>query len=527
MDRSAKGTARPTPESRRRHGWEIVVGSGALWAWGFLCYLSPALIPNPSPGASVGLEFGFFASQATVTALGVLLAVMARRCTFALGPGVFLGAAALMALATVAIPAALLRGLTPLVVAFGVLSGVTGTLCGAAWGARYTLISRNAPGVIVLSFLFAYLLYLGVVALVPRFLAPVVVAALPVVSMALRTEDAARRHGLSAEVFPRPSRQGDEGASAVPGEVLAGSWEMRLLPWRAVGAVILASFIGNFIASSIMGLSYRGADSLFAGGVVVCALISAMALLPLTTLRGSRAVSALYRTTVTCTVAGLLFMLALGSPGMAMGGALVQGCAMFLQVLVYALVTESTRREGLAPLLSFSMGQAVISAVVLAGNVFGKQFYLLGQDAALPFNIACAVGVLVLFLLMVGRAAPAERSEEGTANALGHVAREDALALSAADGSGVPEGPAQGGDGSGEAVPSEASANLDAFAAAWSLTPRETEVLGYLVRGRSLPYIADILFVTTGTVKTHVKHIYRKCSVGTRQELLDLFEGGS
>ncbi len=76
-------------------------------------------------------------------------------------------------------------------------------------------------------------------------------------------------------------------------------------------------------------------------------------------------------------------------------------------------------------------------------------------------------------------------------------------------------------------MPSEASANLDAFAATWSLTLRETEVLGYLVRGRSLPYIADTLFVTTGTVKTHVEHIYRKCSVDTRQELLDLFEGES
>ena len=88
-------------------------------------------------------------------------------------------------------------------------------------------------------------------------------------------------------------------------------------------------------------------------------------------------------------------------------------------------------------------------------------------------------------------------------------------------------GPEHAGHRAREAVPSEASANLDAFAATWSLTLRETEVLGYLIRGRSLPYIADTLFVTTGTVKTHVEHIYRKCSVDTRQELLDLFEGES
>ena len=46
------------------------------------------------------------------------------------------------------------------------------------------------------------------------------------------------------------------------------------------------------------------------------------------------------------------------------------------------------------------------------------------------------------------------------------------------------------------------------FARAVGLTARETEILSLLVRGRTLPYIANELFVTTGTVKTHVRHIY-------------------
>ena len=44
------------------------------------------------------------------------------------------------------------------------------------------------------------------------------------------------------------------------------------------------------------------------------------------------------------------------------------------------------------------------------------------------------------------------------------------------------------------------------------------------MRGRTLPYIANELFVTTGTVKTHVRHIYEKLGINTRQELLDLLE---
>ena len=62
------------------------------------------------------------------------------------------------------------------------------------------------------------------------------------------------------------------------------------------------------------------------------------------------------------------------------------------------------------------------------------------------------------------------------------------------------------------------------FAESFGLTRREGKVFSYLSKGRSLPYIADELFVTTGTVKTHTTHIYRKLGVNSRQELLDLFE---
>ena len=63
-----------------------------------------------------------------------------------------------------------------------------------------------------------------------------------------------------------------------------------------------------------------------------------------------------------------------------------------------------------------------------------------------------------------------------------------------------------------------------AFTRAVGLTSRETEILALLVRGRTLPYIANELFVTTGTVKTHVRHIYEKALVNNRQELLDKVE---
>ena len=56
------------------------------------------------------------------------------------------------------------------------------------------------------------------------------------------------------------------------------------------------------------------------------------------------------------------------------------------------------------------------------------------------------------------------------------------------------------------------------------LSARETEVLEFLAKGRSLQSIADALGVAYSTVKTHTDHIYAKTDVHSRQELIELLE---
>lgn len=56
----------------------------------------------------------------------------------------------------------------------------------------------------------------------------------------------------------------------------------------------------------------------------------------------------------------------------------------------------------------------------------------------------------------------------------------------------------------------------------YSLTDRETEILRYLMMGRSRPRIASMLNNSENTVNSHVQHIYRKANVRTFQEMIDL-----
>lgn len=63
------------------------------------------------------------------------------------------------------------------------------------------------------------------------------------------------------------------------------------------------------------------------------------------------------------------------------------------------------------------------------------------------------------------------------------------------------------------------------LAEAYRLSPREAEVLKLLSNGRSLPYIEEELVISHSTARTHVKHIYDKLGVNSRQQLHDLVQG--
>lgn len=537
----------------RRVGWgRAVFGSACLWAWGFLAYLSPVLIPAERPVGGVGIEVGFFVSQGAVVVAAVAIVLALRKRSVAVGRGVLLVCASLLALASALLPLTVAIDAPWPLVGCGAICGVAGTLLGCAWGARYSLESRDVSAVVMVSFLVAYGIYFAILLLYVAtpfvVAAQVVVVFLPLASWGLWFWEASARSGLAPEVFPSSALStdiaGSPGSSGkAPGEVTAGSRELHALPWRSLGVIAVAALVGNVMASVIMGTSYEGADSLYPGGIALCACIATMALVPLTAERTAFSVAQLYRITVTFSVVGLVAILVLGAAAVPVGGALVQGCTLFFQPLVYVVVTRSTRLQGLSPLVAFGVGQALISAVVLAGNLAGKLLFQVAGETPLLLSAVCGAGVLALFFMVVARAAQVgeegnEEKDGGTEEMEAETRGADRVKAAAAGrgSSGVAAGERlfeDGGTTEAATLPNgDCAAGVGAqgedsaavFARAVGLTARETEILSLLVRGRTLPYIANELFVTTGTVKTHVRHIYEKSLVNNRQELLDKVE---
>lgn len=79
-------------------------------------------------------------------------------------------------------------------------------------------------------------------------------------------------------------------------------------------------------------------------------------------------------------------------------------------------------------------------------------------------------------------------------------------------------------EGDGEAKVGRFRKKCEAVADTFMLSRRETEVLFYPARGFKSTYIQEKLFISEGTAKTHIRHIYRKLNIHSQQELIHLID---
>jgi len=65
---------------------------------------------------------------------------------------------------------------------------------------------------------------------------------------------------------------------------------------------------------------------------------------------------------------------------------------------------------------------------------------------------------------------------------------------------------------------------ISALSCEYGLSPKETEVLFLLAKGRNAEYIQNELVVSRHTAKAHIYHIYQKTGVHSRQDLINMLE---
>ncbi len=181
----------------------------------------------------------------------------------------------------------------------------------------------------------------------------------------------------------------------------------------------------------------------------------------------------------------------------------VLGMAQFIQAFTGAAIVIAkmflwlalanvARHSSFKPFLVFCLGMLLYSIPDWIGRCTASFLSLGSLDPVM------VTAILVLIVIMVAFFLPTRSPD------VQHLL---------ADLNGSPETAEQHGDA--------IDARCVELGAANGLSKRETEILQYLCKGRSRPYIAETLYLSENTVRTHSKNIYTKLGVHNRQELLD------
>ncbi|MEG2746779.1 MAG: helix-turn-helix transcriptional regulator [Gordonibacter sp.] len=202
------------------------------------------------------------------------------------------------------------------------------------------------------------------------------------------------------------------------------------------------------------------------------------------------------------------------------------GSYYFIALLITYVVAEVAheRRVSSYVLMGAAMGlsRILLAAALVGGYFIGSlpvDLFGEGQDIMRYLIIIVAViYALSVATVLVSRDRRRKRRLRGL---------DDELAEGGEDAAGV--GAGAGGvraDAAGErpSLDEALDERCSRLAERGGLTEREGEILGFLARGRTKAHIAGVLFVSENTVRSHVRNIYAKLDVHTRQELIDLLE---
>ena len=183
-------------------------------------------------------------------------------------------------------------------------------------------------------------------------------------------------------------------------------------------------------------------------------------------------------------------------------GGLANACAqlgtLVAGIILWCMVAHTVHDTKLPAALLFSCTLVCTNAAQMAGALVGMlNAHTLGQgDIALTAVALVAIYLLAMVSLFLFK--------DKTLCGFDAVAEE-----------GAPTAEQQG-----DAL----EARCAHVAEAHGLTPRESEILVHLGQGRTARAISEKLVVSENTVKYHIKSIYQKLDVHSRDEVIDLIE---
>lgn len=528
------------------------LGLGAWWAWIWLCYNSTEIMRMFPSGEQTTYVLEMYLCSTLGIASSMFIAAFAwKRVTVWVDKRLFVivfGACA--AISTILLGFSVVMGAGPFFMLAAVFTGVgTSMLClkvGRIYGSVSLGDSLTAGAISLLLAALLYFVGIGI----PEAWRLFYIAALPFVSSLLLTMG-------GADPFP----------SAISG---AGEARDRRAPERrmyhklvmASALVALTAGVGKGVSSTLVGtemFALEGSIIVFSVGVI--AVLIAYVVNRGDAVRGARQVySALM-------VLGMAMML---STCFGFDIAFLSVGKESLWLVFTCFMAYLAFRYDLSPVRVFGIGQGVYFLTSTTGWAVGALIAPFYSDALVRMGVGVGLAFLVVVVLVYvfpendlkrimawsvdedavvrGGGCVVNGGVVGVAASMGGVATGSAAGVGgAADGFGARVAGVGATNSGSDSVASELAVDSESdetsvrpgiadTAAAfvgvaraadsrYGLSARELEVLDLFAQGRSANWIADNLTISKNTVRSHLRTIYTKLDVHTRQELLDFLAG--
>jgi DNA-binding CsgD family transcriptional regulator len=306
---------------------------------------------------------------------------------------------------------------------------------------------------------------------------------------------------LLALLRPVDSREIDK-TDAIPIKLLPRGFFLRCVLFVAVFSLAVGITKGTFtLQGEIEVVRAQAAMSVFVTLIVSAALVVVFALVN-SVKRFD--LSKIYYPVIIVAALGLLLAPLLGPEFLSLQ-AIIVNCAYNIFVLtLWCLFANIAGQTTMSPVCVFGFGRGASALGTTAG-----QLIVVCASSLVPglFSFMSTISiVLVVLVLMMSFLVLDERTIE---SALEKTFREETLQAESRPETNVEE---------------RRKLAYDNLAGRAGLTAREREVLAYLGRGRSTSFIAEELGISYNTSKGHVRRIYAKLQVHSREELLDLID---
>lgn len=463
-----------------------IVGACFFWLWLDAAVFSPTLCIGNGDSQTYAFAF-LIATAASVVALAFLMpcvsgetTVSVRRRNLACISGIVgtLGGFAVMVACAWSLTILLAVGEVLVGVSFAAFTFLWGFVC-VAQGHHRAVLHISGAWALALPFNLLF-------SVLPLLVSGTIVAFLPLCSAsayavlwALQSKERCR---VEQETFDKVEVLG-------PRQMILG-FDRRLL----LLILVFCAIFGLMYASNVFPAS-SGTDG---SGIQVVGVRGFTALIffiaSLTVLHDC--VKTMFKACFYILVAGLVAMVVgLFMPGFypASSWLVAVGYCGF-DVLVWTMVSFHSYVSPNPPLRTVAIAMLAEQAGIFAGALAGTLLSTAGLDAAVQTTAIMALNMLAIVALV-------SYTEYGS--------QLWSLLIKTSMASDEAFKPTDG---------------LALFAEEYQLTDRETEILSVFAAGRSMAYIAEKLFVSENTIKTHVRHIYTKLGVHNKQDLMDMVE---